>query len=205
MNAPRTFRSSSSRGPKPLAYERGTALVVALLFLVILSMIGIASMTGTTLEEKMSGNARDRNIALQAAEAALRDAENDLTQAGSRVTGTSSFVTACTNGLCLTSCPGTPAACPVAPVSNLDTVTTAVNAGVSSYYGQRTGGGTISGPNHAPTYIIELLQGADANLTPGTPTPPTGTSNHLFRITAMAWGQSTSTIVTLQEIYRMPF
>lgn len=58
--------------------EGGAILIVTLLFLVILTMLGITAMTGTTMEERMAGNTRDSAIALQAAEAALRDARRDI-------------------------------------------------------------------------------------------------------------------------------
>ncbi|MBI5462894.1 MAG: pilus assembly protein PilX [Gammaproteobacteria bacterium] len=50
-------------------------MIVSLLFLLILTMIGVASMQTTTLEEKMAGNMRDRDVALQAAESGIRDGE----------------------------------------------------------------------------------------------------------------------------------
>lgn len=53
-------------------------LAIGLIFLVLLTMIGITSMQVTTMEEKMSGNARDRSVAFQAAEAGLRIAEQSL-------------------------------------------------------------------------------------------------------------------------------
>lgn len=55
--------------------QRGAILIVSLLFLLILTMIGVASMQTTTLEEKMAGNMRDRGVALQAAESGIRDGE----------------------------------------------------------------------------------------------------------------------------------
>lgn len=55
--------------------QRGMILIVSLLFLLILTMIGVASMRTTTLEEKMAGNMRDRGVALQAAESGIRDGE----------------------------------------------------------------------------------------------------------------------------------
>jgi type IV pilus assembly protein PilX len=58
--------------------QRGFILPIVLIFLVILTMLGISSMQNATLQERMSSNLRDRNIALQAAELALRDAERDL-------------------------------------------------------------------------------------------------------------------------------
>jgi Tfp pilus assembly protein PilX len=58
--------------------QNGAVLIVALLFLVILTILGLTAMQGTTMEERMSGNSRDINVALQAAEAALRDARRDI-------------------------------------------------------------------------------------------------------------------------------
>jgi len=53
----------------------------------------------SSLEERMSGNMRDRSLAMQAAEMTLRDAELDIRNSG-RVSGITNFVAACTNGLC---------------------------------------------------------------------------------------------------------
>jgi type IV pilus assembly protein PilX len=58
--------------------QRGAALVVALLILLALTLVGTATARMSLLEERMTGNAQDRNIAFQAAEAALRAAEGDL-------------------------------------------------------------------------------------------------------------------------------
>ena len=62
----------------PPRRQHGAVLIVALLFLVILTMLGLTAMSGTTMEERMAGNTRDINVALQAAEAALRDARRDI-------------------------------------------------------------------------------------------------------------------------------
>lgn len=58
--------------------QRGVALAIGLLMLIVLSVIGIAAMTMTVLDETMSGNMRDKELAFQAAEAALRDAEQQI-------------------------------------------------------------------------------------------------------------------------------
>lgn len=55
--------------------EGGSALIVSLLILIILSLLGLTAVRTTTLEEKMAGNLRDNDLAFQAAESALRDAE----------------------------------------------------------------------------------------------------------------------------------
>lgn len=58
--------------------EQGAVLIVSLVMLLVMTMIGLAGMEVTDLEERMAGNMRDRNIAFQAAEAALNDAEDYL-------------------------------------------------------------------------------------------------------------------------------
>ena len=68
MNNPRPQRS----------HQSGTILLVAMIMLLVMTLLGINSMRGTALEERMAGNWRDQNIALQAAEAALREAERSL-------------------------------------------------------------------------------------------------------------------------------
>ncbi len=59
--------------------QRGVALVVALILLVVATLIGIAASRGTMLQERMSGNAYDRSLAFQRGESALRAAEAAIT------------------------------------------------------------------------------------------------------------------------------
>ncbi len=58
------------------ARARGAALAMALIFLVILTLIGVGAMNTTLLQEKMAGNLQDRTVAFQAAESALLFGEN---------------------------------------------------------------------------------------------------------------------------------
>lgn len=68
------------RGSPPLrSRQRGVALIVALILLVLALIIGLASSRGTLLEEKMSANMYDRSLAFQRAESGLRAAENAIT------------------------------------------------------------------------------------------------------------------------------
>ncbi len=48
---------------------------MSLIFLVLLTLLGLSTFGVSVLEERMSGNARDRIRAFQATEAALRDCE----------------------------------------------------------------------------------------------------------------------------------
>ncbi|MBK9217169.1 MAG: hypothetical protein IPL70_01255 [Uliginosibacterium sp.] len=54
--------------------QSGAALVVGLVVLVLLTLLGIAAMRTSALEERMAGNLRESNIAFQSAEGALREA-----------------------------------------------------------------------------------------------------------------------------------
>lgn len=58
--------------------QAGVVLVVGLVLLLILTVIGLASIRGSDLQERMAGNMRDRNMAFQASEAALREGEDLL-------------------------------------------------------------------------------------------------------------------------------
>ena len=55
--------------------QRGWVLVVGLVILVMLTILSMALMKTTRLEEKMAGATRDMNLSFQAAETALRAAE----------------------------------------------------------------------------------------------------------------------------------
>jgi len=52
--------------------QRGAVLIMSLMILVLMTVFGISTMDTNILEEKMAGNMRDRNLAFQAAESALR-------------------------------------------------------------------------------------------------------------------------------------
>jgi type IV pilus assembly protein PilX len=60
---------------QPARRQRGAVLVVGLIFLAVLSLLGVAAYGSATQEERMSGNARDRLRALEAAESSARDCE----------------------------------------------------------------------------------------------------------------------------------
>ncbi|KAA0985604.1 pilus assembly protein PilX [Pseudomonas sp. ANT_J12] len=56
--------------------QQGMALLVSLVFLLLLTVIGISSMQNATLQEKMAGSVTLRNQSFQLAEAALRMGES---------------------------------------------------------------------------------------------------------------------------------
>ena len=58
--------------------QQGVTLFIGLIFLIMLSLLGINAAQMSTLEERMSGNVRSRDLAFQAAEAALKHVEQNL-------------------------------------------------------------------------------------------------------------------------------
>lgn len=58
--------------------QQGFVLIMALVFLALLTIIGVTAMNTASLEEKMAGNMKDRNLAFQAAETTLLTAERWL-------------------------------------------------------------------------------------------------------------------------------
>lgn len=70
--------------------------MVVLILLLVMTVLGLASLRSTILEERMTSNLLDRSLAFQVAEAGLREAEATLTP------NPTNFPAApdCVNGLC---------------------------------------------------------------------------------------------------------
>jgi type IV pilus assembly protein PilX len=65
-------RANTGIGPQS---QQGVALVVVLLLLLVITLLGLGSMRGALLQERMAANTLARGYAFQAAETALREAE----------------------------------------------------------------------------------------------------------------------------------
>ena len=55
--------------------QRGASLMVVLILLLVMTLLGLALLRGTLMEERMTANMFDRSLGFQAAESALREAE----------------------------------------------------------------------------------------------------------------------------------
>lgn len=55
--------------------HRGSALIIALVILMVMTLIGLTSMNTSIMEERMAGSMFNRNLGFQAAESALRQGE----------------------------------------------------------------------------------------------------------------------------------
>lgn len=72
------MHTSTDMMPKTSCIERGIALPIVLIFLVVMMLLGVTAIRNVTLGEKMSGNLHNQQLAFQAAEAALRYCENAM-------------------------------------------------------------------------------------------------------------------------------
>lgn len=78
VNSNRTQKLRAHRG------EKGAVLVVGLIMVLLISIIGVSAIRGSNLQESMAGNMRERNLAFQAAESALRIGEGIVSDQVSR-------------------------------------------------------------------------------------------------------------------------
>ena len=177
--------------------QRGLSLVTTLIFMLAALALGLSVLGVTTMQERITGNSKDRDLALQAAEAALRDAESDI---NNFAIGTV-FSDNCNLGLCTRpSQRATPDARPVDQQASFSwsTATQVRNYGQYTLVAALPGG--LAGQ---PTYVIEqpvpvFIPGSSVQM--GV-TPTTGKG---YRITARAVGARAETVVILQEIYATP-
>lgn len=197
--------------------QGGAVLIVTLMFLVILTLLGVTAMTSTTMEERMAGNTRDSAIALQAAESALRDARRDISNLPVTGTGRGIPIAVADFG----DKDGTPASCNTGdlrglclPANNPDKTpyqkdigaivpsfpaTHSLSGAPSLAYGEITGANDIGGegapvPATVPRYVIEgycLRQDGES----------LQRFCNFYRITVRGYGRNPNTQITLQETF----
>lgn len=71
--------------------QRGVALLMGMMMLLVLTLISVTAMQGSTMQEKMAGNVRESNLAFQTAEDVVRQVEDQVRVAAE--TGTSGGLT----------------------------------------------------------------------------------------------------------------
>lgn len=153
------------------ARQSGMALIVSLVFLLLLTMIGISSMQNANLQEKMAGSVSLRNQSFQSTEAVLRLGESSIQD--------STFaLTACT--YCL-------------PPPESGKVKAA-----GRYSGAGSSSGLEWLAKGSGFYLIQNL-GVTARPVATPPTCSSASSFNLYRVTAVS-SQGSSTTV-LESIY----
>jgi type IV pilus assembly protein PilX len=179
--------------PQPLSNpskQTGVVLFVALILLLILSLLGVTAARMQTVEERMARNDNNRQLGAEAAEAALRTAENGL------LTGLYTNFAGNTNGLY------DPLMSNGSPVS---TINWSVAANVLTY--AAAAGPALSDvplPSRTPKLVIENLPpvaiaGDDLSVTSLNPASPPVS---VYRVTAQGVGADGTSTTTLQSIVR---
>ncbi len=189
------------------ASQRGSVLIVSLVFLLLLTIVGVSAMNMSSLEEKMSGNFRDHDLAFQASESALVEAE-DFVEANFVLSqalqnGAEIYKSPCNNGLCFhgtfvnSSSPVTN--CVAGDQKEWETASLWSTASET-----RLAATQLDGTAKNARYIIEFRCFMPKD--PANPDPdPTVFAQWApaFRITALASGASTDSQVMLQSTYRL--
>jgi type IV pilus assembly protein PilX len=164
--------------------ETGFVMIVSLIFLVIMTMIGIFLLNGSTQDQKMAGNYREKNRALDAAQSALNYSELWLGQPGNTylgnwVTGTACTTTSSTPVICNNALT-TPASLPWSSYTTFTPAGMFVAAsGLNKYSGNTN-------------LYIQFLGTTSAN-------PPTA----LYMATSTAKGGNDSAEAVVQTVYQV--
>jgi type IV pilus assembly protein PilX len=171
--------------------QQGAVLVVSLVLLLILTMIGVTVARMQTVEERMSRNEHNRNLAMQASEAALRSAEAAVLDAiysnfAQNANGLYTLVPA--NGSIVDQL--------------MSGAVTANSSTVLTYGGPALGNVPLA---QQPQLVVESLPPVAM---PGDNLGQVGAANNpvppvkIYRVTARAVGGDGTATVTLQSVYR---
>jgi type IV pilus assembly protein PilX len=176
--------------------QRGAILIVALIFLLVMTVLILASVRGTVMQERMAGNLYDRSLAFQAAEAALREGERFVLESAPKPSAAGCD----SNGNC-----STPDADETPVWHDEDNWDVAHN--VDDGHGHVIQIGDLPVP---PQFLVELLADSmpEVNLCESTAIDPdapcyAGPEGLRYRITARS-GEAGRAVVILQSVYAAP-
>lgn len=194
------LKNDSPQSPKWWVTARssqwGSVLLVSLVMLLVITVAGLTAVKMATLEEKMSGNYQDQQMAFYAAEAALKEAEYFI---ANNEPPLSAFNVSCDNGYCFSG-------------SDMDDIGSC-NPGIAEPW--QTGSVWSTGSQHRVTtvsisgvsaqakYIIEFRCYFAREASGPLPDPADrGDWARFYRITALATGGSGDARVMLQSSYK---
>jgi type IV pilus assembly protein PilX len=178
---------------------------MVMLILVVVSVLGVGSAQIALMSERGARNDRDQQVAWQAAEAALNDADFDMfSTTSTRNTifdgkTRSDFISDCGTsgrsiGLCTLKLSGKPA---WLTANYLDVSSSAPTTAFGTFTNRTfQAGGLGIQPVQKPRYVIEMVLDPIGDKSDPTPT-------YLYRVTAMGFGPRTDIQAVLQMIYRI--
>lgn len=188
------FPISSCLNEAPIR-QQGFVLVMALVFLTLLTIIGVTALSTTSLEEKMAGNMKDRNLAFQSAETALLAAERWY-----EAQTTKPVFPDIANGLYVTDS--------TSAVSNWDAINWTTNVVTFPCTPTTTTscGSGVSKINTQPKFIIEDMgELPEEKGSIVSPTDYKGKGSSIARITARGTGGTDAAVSMVQSTYARQF
>jgi type IV pilus assembly protein PilX len=199
--------------------QRGFSLIVVLLMLLIAMVLGIGAAQVSLVGERSARNDRDAEVAFQAAEAALVDAERDVLGPNQAAAQRLCLFNSRDVSACVAGCGGagihqglcTQAEDGAKPV--WITADFAAESRTSVAYGTFTGrtyatanagarGGALSA--RAPRYIVEAVRNLGGWQSSQLQSAGARNASHLFRVTAIGYGVRDETQVVLQTSLYKP-
>ncbi len=186
---------------KTIKKQTGAVLMIGLLMLTVMTLLAVSSMQSSGLQSLMSTNMKDKMTAFEAAELALRSAENFLDNGGAVNLG--AFDGDKTDGL----------------LANLydevwnevDWETESISVGASEIVihdpdDQATKGGVKSAPRYVIQHLGPVIPDAGTGLNIGNDSygkdaVSEETLIEMFKITARGTGGSDNTVVVLETMY----
>jgi type IV pilus assembly protein PilX len=180
--------------------QRGVALLVALILLAVIILVGLGAIGTTILQNKATANQYDRQVAFQAAEAALRQAQIAITSATASQAAPAGFEDCSANATPLNNCLADPFADANVTAAQIASVpksafSSALAASAPQYVVQ------YMGQFKAPPQGVRQIGGGPA----GYGTTPPGAMSDYYRITARSGNPSDvkgRAVVTLQSVFR---
>lgn len=181
--------------------QQGAALAVSLIMLLLITVLATSNMRSSSMAERMAANSRNKNIAFQMAETALRQAEQALQdEAATRKTIVASKTKPNVNTL-----PGSIGSitCAVGKYETIDAEKDAFWNGTDAApcYHAGTAADTVAGSSGKdPQYFIEFMDESTGEIV------DLGGSfrrDCFYRITARGYGADNKTHVLLQTTYKL--
>lgn len=169
--------------------QRGAALIVALVMLLVLTLIAVTASRTSTLQERMAGNLRQSSLAFEAAEATLRVGEKWVEDQIGGPRPVAVTVSGC----------GSPP-CEVLELDELDPLDYSATWDTSNVHAYTE---IPYGVAEAPEYFIEEQQVVRDSLNVGMSTDTS--ARHYYRISARAVGGTTSAESILRSSYAARF
>ncbi len=182
--------------------QRGATLLLVMMLLVMAGLLAITAASMGTMDERVARNSRDQNVALQAAEAALRDARTDVFTSKSFGGEVRAFygATGATANCNASGFKGVCTALTHAQVMDrLMSDTQSVEFGeviarpAAQLFADSTEQGGVT---RQPRYIVEVVPDPDD-------LSLTGPIKYVYRVTAIGFGSHAGTRSIVQEVVRV--